>query len=139
MAQTLNKSFRIFGGGESLRGRGLQIWARAFVRTNAAHGPFAVRRSARIVSDGGVPNDHSLDGTTHFYYAGWNLCDEYQVISTGSGLAEAPWFRYVWGPRHADELGCSDKRRYSTTLAQLNDGVAGGGTFSEGMSEAREY
>ena len=88
------------------------------------------QRVSKTVSDGGVPSDASLNGTVHFYYAGWQLCDEYGLYLG----QEAPWFQYVWGPRHADELVCRDERRYSTTLAQLNDGVAGGGTSSGGST-----
>ena len=88
------------------------------------------QRVSKTVSDGGVPSDSSLNGTIHYYYAGWQLCDEYGLYLG----QEAPWFQYVWGPRHADELVCRDERRYSTTLAQLNDGVAGGGTSSGGST-----
>jgi len=37
------------------------------------------QRVAKTVSGGGVPSDASLNGITHFYYAGWKLCDEYDA------------------------------------------------------------
>ncbi|MEM9915474.1 MAG: hypothetical protein AAF911_10970, partial [Planctomycetota bacterium] len=55
------------------------------------------QRVAKTVSDGGVPSDSSLNGTTHFYYAGWKLCDEYDVQWTLFGDVENAKYQYVWG------------------------------------------
>ncbi|MEM1099573.1 MAG: RHS repeat-associated core domain-containing protein, partial [Planctomycetota bacterium] len=73
--------------------------------------------------------------TTHFYYAGWKLCDEYDVQWTLGGDVENAKYQYVWGPRHDDELVCRDDR-HDTLVAELNDGIAGGGSGSSG---GRQY
>lgn len=37
------------------------------------------QRVSRTVSNGGVPNASTLDGTVHSYYAGGQFCDEYDM------------------------------------------------------------
>ncbi len=90
------------------------------------------QRVSRTISEVGESSYPTIIGTTHFYYAGWRLCDEYSA-NPGESLK----YQYVWGPRYADELLCRDDRSDNTTIAQLNDNVAGGAPG--GTSGGRQY
>jgi len=54
------------------------------------------RRMSKVVSNGGLPGDSTLNGTTVFGYDGWRVVED----SDGAGTALR---QYVWG-RYIDEL-----------------------------------
>jgi RHS repeat-associated protein len=72
------------------------------------------RRCRKVVSNGGIRNDPSLDGVTDFYYSGWRVFEE-------RGADDAPTQQYTWG-NHLDEAWTLD-RRAGGSVAALNDGI----------------
>ena len=65
------------------------------------------------------PSASPPGSTTHFYYSGWRVCEEYTVSSGTESLK----YQYVWGATYHDELITRDDRQGGTTVAQLNDGL----------------
>ncbi len=75
------------------------------------------KRMVRTVSSGGKDGT-ATNGTTHFYYAGWRVCEEFLV----SGSVESATFQYVWGATYLDELITRDDRSGGISIASLNNG-----------------
>ena len=70
------------------------------------------RRMEKVVSNGGVPGDSNLNGTTRYYYHGWRVCEE----RDGSGNIQR---QFTYG-NYLDEVWTIDDRD-GVTVAQLND------------------
>lgn len=51
-----------------------------------------------------VSNSGALDGTTHYYYNGWRVCEE----RTWDGAVESLVYQYVWGATYVHELVARD-------------------------------
>jgi RHS repeat-associated protein len=65
-----------------------------------------------VVTNGGITNDPILNGTTDFYYSGWQVVEEHD----GSNSITQ---QYVYGAG-LDEVWTLDDRRGGVTVAQLN-------------------
>jgi len=67
----------------------------------------------------GVPGNPPIikRATTHFYYDGWRVCEEYTVNENG---IETLKFQYVWGATYLDELIARDDRRGGVSVLDLN-------------------
>ncbi|MEQ8820035.1 MAG: RHS repeat-associated core domain-containing protein [Sumerlaeia bacterium] len=80
------------------------------------------RRVRKVVTNGGKDADSSLDGTTDFYYDGWQLIEERDA-------ADTPGAQYAYG-NYLDEVWVRDDRAGgSATIASLNDGSGAGRLF----------
>lgn len=66
------------------------------------------------------PTASTPASTTHYYYSGWRVCEEYTL----NGSTETLKYQYVWGATYHDELVARDDRQGGATVAQLNDGTA---------------
>ncbi|MEQ8822686.1 MAG: hypothetical protein RLY93_20810, partial [Sumerlaeia bacterium] len=73
------------------------------------------RRVRKVITNGGKDADSSLDGTTDFYYDGWQLIEERDA-------ADTPGAQYAYG-NYLDEIWVRDDRDGgSATIGSLNDG-----------------
>ena len=74
------------------------------------------RRMQKVVQNGGLPDDETLDGTTRFYYHGWRVLEE----RDGSGDIQR---QFTYG-NYLDEVWTIDDRD-GVTVANLNDSSSG--------------
>ena len=73
------------------------------------------RRFRKVVTNGGIDNDPSLNGTTDFYYDNWQVIEEHD--GSDNILRQ-----YVYGV-YIDEPLVIDDRSGGITIADLNDGT----------------
>ena len=75
------------------------------------------------------PTASTPASTTHYYYSGWRVCEEYTLNGSGT---ETLKYQYVWGATYHDELITRDDRTTATTVGQLNDGTGSDRQFQHG-------
>lgn len=74
------------------------------------------RRFRRVVSNGGLPDDPDLNGTTEYFYDNWQVIEE-QDGSGGGGVTQ----QYIYG-LYIDEALVLDRRDGGAiSIAELND------------------
>jgi hypothetical protein len=71
------------------------------------------RRFRKVVTNGGIPDDSGLNGTTDFYYEGWRVFEERD--GDDDVLRQ-----FVYG-NYLDEVWVMDDRSGGQTIADLND------------------